>query len=105
MNQYKFKYTGVSFQDLQNGQIVGATARSEDQARNRLNACFNNSARLRGKEVIEPSMTLISIAAASRAAYFRMNRIEIKIAYAKRRRELYLEKRKLKKEQNEKAIN
>ena len=96
MNQYKLK---------RNGQIVGATARSEDQARNRLNTCFNDSARIRGKEVIEYPMTLISIAAASRVGYFRMNRIEIKIAYAKRRREIYLEKCKLKKEQNEKAIN
>ena len=96
MNRYKFKH---------NGQTISATARSEDQARNRLNTCFNDSARIRGKEVIESPMTLISIAAASRVGYFRMNRIEIKIAYAKRRRELYLEKCKLKKEQNEKAIN
>ena len=93
MNQYKFKYNGVSFQDLQNGMIVGATARSEDQARNRLNTCFTDHARIRGKEVIEYPMTLISTTHATRVGYFRMNRIEIKIAYAKRRRELYLEKR------------
>ena len=97
MNQYKFKYNGVSFQDLQNGMIVGATARSEDQARNRLNTCFTHHVRIRGQEVIEYPMTLISITAASRVGYFRMNRIEIKLAYAEKRREIYLEKRKQKK--------
>ena len=86
MNQYKFKYNGVSFQDLQNGQTISATARSEDQARNRLNTCFTEHARIRGKEVIEHPMALISTGEVSRVEYHSKNRLEIKIAYTKKRR-------------------
>lgn len=66
MNQYKFKYNGASFQDLQNGQTISATARSEDQARNRLDTCFTDHARIRGKPIVEHPMTLISTGEASR---------------------------------------
>ena len=76
MIHYKFKC---------NGQIIGAVTKSEDQARNRLNTCFTDHARIRRREIIEYPMELISTSEVIRAEYHSKNKLEIKMAYYKKK--------------------
>ena len=80
MNHYKFLY--------KDERIVGAVARTEDQAINRLRACFDYQHRIRHRVPEYGRLEPTAVYPVTRIDYFKKDKIRIREEYADKRKKL-----------------